>query len=196
MTPTLTGQGLSTVTDNSSKSGKKQIFFLFLLVLLVVLGVAGYVAKSRTGHKVIVNGDHAPEFRLQAPDGRFFSLSDFRGKVVMVHFWATWCPPCVEELPILAMLYPQLSGNDFEMLAVSVDEGGVEAVTTFMRKNSFKVPVLLDPDRSIAGLYGTYKFPETYIIDRQGVVRYKVIGPRNWMDPETVQILKSIMAMK
>lgn len=185
------------MTDSAAKSSKKQVVFLSLLVLLVVLFVAGYVAKNRpVQNKIITNGDRAPEFRLPAPDGRFFSLADFRGKVVMVHFWATWCPPCVEELPILAKLYPELSGRDFEMLAVSVDEGGANAVTSFMRKNNLKVPVLLDPDRSVAGLYGTYKFPETYIIDRQGVVRYKVIGPRNWMDPQTVQILKSIIAMK
>ncbi len=182
---------------NKEKSGKKQIIFLFLLVLVVFLAVAGYAVKNKSlRHKIIASGDRAPDFRLQAPDGRFFSLSDFRGKVVMVHFWATWCPPCVDELPTLARLYPQFSGKDFEMLAVSVDEGGANAVTSFMRQNNLDVPVLLDSDRSIAGLYGTYKFPETYIIDRQGVVRYKVIGPRNWMDPGTVEILKRIIAMK
>jgi peroxiredoxin len=185
------------MSDTVKKNSKKQILFLSFLVLLVVLFVVGYVVKNRSvENKIITNGDRAPEFRLPAPDGRFFSLSDFRGKVVMVHFWATWCPPCVEELPILARLYPQLSGNDFEMLAVSVDEGGADAVTSFMRQNNLKVPVLLDSHRSVAGLYGTYKFPETYIVDRRGVVRYKVIGPRNWLDPETVQILKNIIATK
>lgn len=185
------------MSDNAVKNSKKQIIFLFLLVLLAILAVSGYIVKSRSfGHKIITNGDRAPEFRLQAPDGKSFSLSNFRGKVVMVHFWATWCPPCVEELPLLAKLYPELSGNDFEMLAISVDEGGANAVRTFMQQNNLHVPVLLNPDRSVASLYGTYKFPETYIVDRLGVVRYKVIGPRNWLDPGTVQIIKSIIAMK
>jgi peroxiredoxin len=185
------------MSDSVAKRGRKEVVFLSFLVFLVILLVAGYVIKKiPLRHKVIVNGDKAPEFRLPAPDGRFFSLSDFRGKVVMVHFWATWCPPCVEELPLLAKLYPELAGKDFQMLAISVDEGGADAVTSFMRKNNLNVPVLLDPDHSVASSYGTYKFPETYIVDRQGVVRYKIIGPRNWLDPSTVQMLNNIIALK
>ncbi|HYA86054.1 MAG TPA: TlpA disulfide reductase family protein [Nitrospirota bacterium] len=185
------------MSDQTAKGGKKQLIFLFSLFLLAVLVVAGIVVKSRSAqHKIIMTGDRAPEFRLQDLDGRYFSLSDFRGKVVMVHFWATWCPPCVEEMPLLSKLYPELAGNDFEMLAVSVDEGGEKAVRKFMQQNNLQVPVLLNPDQSIAHLYGTYKYPETYIMDSQGVVRYKVIGPLNWTDPETVQMLKSVIAMK
>jgi cytochrome c biogenesis protein CcmG/thiol:disulfide interchange protein DsbE len=185
------------MSDKTAKSGKKQIIFLFLLILLAILAIAGFVAKSRSvQNKIIMNGDRAPEFRLQDLDGRFFSLSDFRGRVVMIHFWATWCPPCVDEMPLLSRLYPELSGNDFEMLAVSVDAGDEDAVKIFMQRHNLQVPVLLNPDQSVAHLYGTYKFPETYIVDRQGIVRYKVIGPHNWMDPETVQMLKSIIAMR
>ncbi len=186
------------MADTAPKnSSKKQILFLGILVLLIVLFVVGYVAKHRPiGKKIITTGDRAPDFRIPAPDGRFFSLSDFKGKIVMVHFWATWCPPCVDELPLLAKLYPQLAGKDFEMLAVSVDEGGANAVTAFMGQHSLHIPVLLDPDRSVAGLYGTYKFPETYIIDRQGIVQYKVIGPHDWMDPGTVQMLRNMIAQK
>jgi peroxiredoxin len=99
-------------------------------------------------------------------------------------------------MPLLSRLYPELSGNDFEMLAVSVDAGDEDAVKIFMQRNNLQVPVLLNPDQSVAHLYGTYKFPETYIVDRQGIVRYKVIGPHNWTDPETVQMLKSIIAMR
>jgi peroxiredoxin len=183
------------MSESIAKSNRKEVLFLSFLVLLVILFFAGYVVKNRhLQHKIITKGDHAPDFRLPAPDGRILSLSDFRGKVVMVHFWATWCPPCVEELPLLAKLYPELAGKDFEMLAVSVDEGGAKAVTSFMRQRNLKVPVLLDPDRSVASSYGTYKFPETYIIDRNGVVQYKVIGPLNWMDPQTIQVLKNIIA--
>ena len=176
---------------------KKKIAFLSVFVVLIALFIVGSLVKDRKGgNGTITSGDRAPEFRLRASDERFVALSDLRGKVVMVHFWATWCPPCVEEMPTLDKLYRSLMGKDFEMLAISVDEGGAEAVVPFLRKNGLNVPVLLDPDRAIAGLYGTYKFPETYIVDRQGVVRYKAIGPRNWTDPSNIQLLRDIIAAR
>jgi peroxiredoxin len=82
------------------------------------------------------------------------------------------------------------------MLAVSVDEGGTAAVNAFMQKNRLDIPVLLDPERSIANLYRTYKFPETYIVDRQGVVRYKLIGPRDWRDPEALTVIRKLIAAR
>jgi len=173
----------------------KKIAFLAIFGLIIVLFIAGYLVKDRQGgNKIIASGDQAPEFRLQTPGRRFISLSDLRGKVVMVHFWATWCPPCVEEIPTLDKLYSSLMGKDFEMLAISVDEGGVEAVVPFVQKNRLNVPMLLDPGHRIASLYGTFKFPETYIVDRQGKVRYKAIGPRDWSDPSNVQLLRDIIA--
>ena len=177
------------------RENKKQVVFLAVLVLFAVLFIIGYLVKDKSpGKKIISNSDQAPDFHLQTQEGRVVSLSDFRGKVVMVHFWATWCPPCVEEIPTLDNLYRALSGRDFELLAICVDEGGAAAVAPFIRKNKLNLPVFFDPERSIAGLYGTYKFPETYIVDRQGVVRLKVIGPRDWSDPANVHILKRIMA--
>lgn len=182
----------------TKQAGKnKKIAFLTVLVLFAALFIAGYLVKGRQGsHKIIVAGDQAPEFRLQTPEGIFVSLSDLRGKVVMVHFWATWCPPCVEEIPTLDRLYGTLAGKDFEMLAVSVDENGAAAVVPFVHKNRLNVPMLLDPGHRVASLYGTYKFPETYIVDRTGVVRYKVIGPLNWSDPSNIRILRDIIAAR
>jgi len=183
--------------ENKKGSGK-QIVFLGVIVVLVVLFVAGYVLmgrqQSQTARKIIASGDRAPEFRLAAPGNRFVSLSELRGRVVMVHFWATWCPPCVEELPTLDKLYRAMKGQDFEMLAISVNEEGAGAVMPFMQKYQSNLPVLFDTDKSIANLYGTFKFPETYIIDRQGIVRYKAIGPRDWTDPEAIRTLREIIS--
>jgi len=184
-------------TVPGKKSSAKQIVFLAILALIALVFAASFFIKARPSvNKIITNGDRAPEFRLQTLNGQHLRLSDFRGKVVMVHFWATWCPPCVEELPTLSKLYQNLAGKDFEMLAVSVDEGGAEAVTPFMHRNGLNVPVLLDPDRSISAQYGTFKFPETYILDREGIVRYKVIGPRDWRDPAALDLIKSIIAAR
>ncbi len=185
-------------TRMAVKSGSiKKIAFLAVLIVLTAIFIAGYLVMDRTtGNKIITSGDPAPEFRLQKFDGGSVSLADLRGKVVMVHFWATWCPPCVEEMPTLDRLHHSSLGKDFEMLAVSVDEGGAGAVAPFIQKNRLNLPVLFDPGSEVARLYGTYKFPETYIVDRKGVVRYKAIGPRDWTEPANIQVLRNIIEAK
>jgi len=181
----------------SKSSSIKQIVFLIILVIAVVLVVVGVVSKHReNAGKIITNGDRAPEFRLPNLNGQMINLSDFRGKVVMVHFWATWCPPCVEEIPTLAYLNQQLTGSDFAMLPVSVDESGATAVNSFLQQKGLNLSVLLDPDRATAGRYGTFKFPETYILDREGIVRYKLIGPGDWRDPAAIKIIKDLMSSR
>ncbi len=178
----------------NKQGNKKQVIFLVVLVFFVALVVVGFLVKDRpSGKKIIASGDRAPEFRLTASDGRQISLADFRGKMVMVHFWATWCPPCVEEMPTLDKLNNALKGTDFVMLTVSVDESGVEAVAPFMLRNRLSLPVLFDPGGEVAGRYGTFKFPETYIVDREGVVRFKVIGSRDWAEPANIQSMRELV---
>jgi peroxiredoxin len=138
-------------------------------------------------------GDRAPEFRLTTLDGRTIDLSAFRGKVVMVHFWATWCPPCVEEMPTLERLYRTMLGQDFELLAVSVDENGAQSVRPFMQRNRLSLPVLLDQRHAVADQYGTFKFPETYLVDREGVIRKKIIGAADWTRPEAAGLVAELM---
>lgn len=166
---------------------------------MIVLALAGLVfvlakPKHEGGRITIIReGDRAPEFRLPALDGRVVSLSDFRGKVVMVHFWATWCPPCVEEIPTLEHVYRSFFGKDFEILAVSVDADDQNSVGSFAQQKHLTMPILLNPDRSAAALYGTFRFPETYIIDRQGIVRTKIIGAMDWSRPEAVGIIAELL---
>ena len=90
-------------------------------------------------------------------------------------------------------MYRAFAGRDFELLAVSVDEGGVDRVTSFMKKNGLTLPVLLNPGGSVAKSYGTFKFPETYLLDRSGIVRYKVIGPADWSHPENVKAIRDMI---
>ena len=179
----------------------KEIAFLVIVLVLVSVLVVFFLAREKERErspsiKIITEGDRAPAFRLPTPEGRFVNLSDYRGKVVMVHFWATWCPPCVDEMPELEALHRQLNGKDFELLAISVDEGGPGIVTAFMKKHGLSYPVLLDPARSISGLYGTFKFPETYIVDRNGVVAYKAIGSREWTMPVNRNIVENIIVQR
>ena len=175
---------------------RKQRFFNFktLQVLTVALGMATFLfACTRSGdHKIIGVGDRAPEVRLQSVDGKIVSLADLHGKVVLVHFWATWCPPCVEEIPTLERFYGQVFGTDIEVLAISVDDSA-DSLKTFLEKNKVHFPVLRDPGGKTAGSYGTVKFPETYIVGRDGVVRYKVIGPTDWSVPANVASVRSLL---
>jgi peroxiredoxin len=183
------------MTEKSGSKGK--VVFIVVFVALIGLFIAGTIVSNWTPiKKVISTGDQAPEFSLRSFEGASVSLRDLRGKVVMVHFWATWCPPCVEEIPALDRLYRSIKGKEFEMLAVSVDEGGAGAVASFIQRNRLSIPVLFDPQQTVARLYGTSKFPETYIIDRNGVVSYKAIGPKDWTDPSNIQIVKNIIESK
>jgi peroxiredoxin len=175
---------------------KKNILVVVVAVLAVVGALFFFGQNSGTRMKIIREGDRAPEFQLPSLDGKMVHLSSYRGKVVMVHFWATWCPPCVEELPTLERLFRAYFGKDLEILAVSVDEGGAGAVGQFMQKNRLALPVLLNPDQSVSRSYGTIKFPETYLVDRDGVVRRKVIGAVDWASPEALQIIQALLDKK
>ena len=173
-------------------SRKQMLFALSLAAGLVIVAFMFFAQRGREGGRIIKEGDRAPSFTLSALDNRQLTLSDLRGKVVLVHFWATWCPPCVEEMPKLEYLYRSYKGSGIEILAVSVDESP-EAVAAFIQKNRITIPVLRDPDRKTAGRYGTFKFPETYVLDRQGTVRYKVIGPLDWTSAETLTALRRLV---
>jgi peroxiredoxin len=173
---------------------KKKVTLVIVLAVLAAVG-ALFFAGQQGGKRAapVREGDPAPEFRLTALNGQTVSLASLRGKVVMVHFWATWCPPCVEELPVLDQMYRSLFGSDLEVLAVSVDEGGPEGVGAFIQRNRISLPVLRDPDHAVANSYGTFKFPETYLVDRQGVVRKKIIGALDWSRPEAAALVRELL---
>jgi peroxiredoxin len=176
---------------------KKQTASIIVIVALAVIGLLFVFGQQGVRRGTLVReGDQAPEFRLRTLDGRPVTLSSMRGKVVMVHFWATWCPPCVEELPTLDRLFRSMAGGDLEILAVSVDEGGAETVGRFMQRNGLTLPVLLNPDQSVSRAYGTLKFPETYLVDREGIVRRKIIGAADWMSPAARQVIQAMLEKK
>ena len=129
-------------------------------------------------------GDAAPDFTLPTPEGNSVRLADQRGKVVFLNFWATWCPPCRQEMPSMESLYQRLRGREFEILAVSIDRNGEDAVPPFVAKYGLTFPVLLDPDSKIFRLYGVTGVPETFIVDRNGVILLKIIGSQDWVKEE------------
>ena len=122
---------------------------------------------------------------------RTVALKDLRGKVVVLNFWATWCPPCVDEMPSLVQMQKQLKDRGVTVLAVSLDEDARQ-YHTFLEKNKVDLLTVRDPQQKSNELYGTFKFPETYIIDRQGVLRRKFIGPVDWTKPDVLDYLTKL----
>ena len=155
----------------------------FLLLLLILV-----TGCNRGSHPSLVGGP-APDFTVQDADHKI-SLHDFRGKTVVLNFWATWCPPCVDEMPSLVKLQSDLK-NRVVVLAVSVDEDE-RSYRTFLKKNNVDLLTVRDPQQKSNELYGTFKFPETYIIDRNGVVQRKFIGPVDWTRSDVVEYLNKL----
>lgn len=135
-------------------------------------------------------GKTAPDFTVQDSDRRV-TLSEFRGQVVVLNFWATWCPPCVEEVPSLVEMQRRLKDKGVTVLAVSVDEDE-NAYKDFLKAHGVNLLTVRDPTKKTTALYGTLKFPETYVIDRDGVVRRKFIGAVDWTEPEVTQFLGTL----
>jgi cytochrome c biogenesis protein CcmG/thiol:disulfide interchange protein DsbE len=135
-------------------------------------------------------GTAAPDFTVQDAD-RKVTLREFRGQVVVLNFWATWCGPCVEEMPSLVQLQQRFKGKGLTVIGVSIDVDG-DAYHKFLKNYKVDFLTVRDPDQKTSNLYGSFKWPETYIIDRNGIVRRKFIGPVEWSQPEVVDFLSKL----
>jgi cytochrome c biogenesis protein CcmG, thiol:disulfide interchange protein DsbE len=151
--------------------------------LLSLVLSAGCYSNSRPPHV----GSPAKEFSVTDSD-HTVNLNQYRGQVVLVNFWATWCPPCVEELPSLMTLQERMKGRGLVVVGVSIDVDG-DAYHRFLKLHGINFVTVRDPDQKVAGMYGTSGWPETYIIDRQGVLRRKFVGPVDWNAPDVVAFL-------
>ncbi|MCA1796382.1 MAG: TlpA family protein disulfide reductase [Geobacteraceae bacterium] len=140
----------------------------------------------------VVMGETAPDFTLENMQGEEVTLSDLRGKVVLLNFWATWCPPCREEIPSMEKLYQHFEGQAFEMLAINVEENGPEVVGKFFEDKSHSFPILFDPQARAQRLYNVSKYPETFVVDRNGIVVEHVMGAIDWMQPSVVEYLENL----
>ncbi len=129
----------------------------------------------------------APDFTVHDSE-RTVTLSQFKGQVVVLNFWATWCPPCIEEMPSLVQMQERLKSRGVTVLAVSVDVDE-NSYRRFLRDHNVNLLSVRDADQKSNELYGTFKFPETYVIDRKGIVRRKFIGAVDWTDPEVIDFL-------
>ena len=180
----------------------KEAFVAFAVVSVLAVGISkavqhfgGRFERARSA----VDADDlerrpAPPIRLPARGGAQLELSQLRGKLVLVNFWATWCPPCLEEMPSLEKLAASLDPASFEIVAVSVDEGWAPVDKLLGQRTLLKV--VLDAGASTSRLYGTSKFPESYLVDPEGKLRLKFVGPRQWDDPNMYKLLESLGARR
>ena len=158
---------------------------------VAVAALFALYGSSRTAAPV-TRGSAAPDFSLRRLAGDEMSLSALRGRVVLLNFWATWCAPCEDEMPAMQRLHDDLAGSGFEMLAVSVDQSEAD-VQAFRERLQLSFPILLDPQRKVSNLYQTFRYPESFLIDRNGVVVERYVGPRAWDDPLYVQRIRALM---
>jgi len=172
-----------------SHHGLLAIFALFFVGAPAAWEVADALRPEPPPIPAALRGERldqpAIDFELTTLEGQPLRLSELKGKVVLVNFWATWCPPCVEELPSLQRLYGRLKGEGFELLAVSEDEGADE-VRAFFKGQLPDFPILMDEGQGVTRSYGTFKFPETWVVDREGRLRALFVGPRDWDDPAAI----------
>ena len=159
---------------------------LLVAVLLFVVSDA-----FREPH-IVEAGDKAPSFKVTTEDGRTLTRSDFGGKLLVLNFWATWCPPCRQEWPSLDQMAKTMASQGVVVVAISVDKDE-KLYREFLQQTKPAFKTTRDPQAGISADYGTYKYPETYIIDRDGKVREKMIGAENWMNPELLTRLKQYL---
>jgi peroxiredoxin len=167
---------------------------LLILVVVLVIGAIRDIDEGKERQSRPSIGDPARDFTYQGLDGKDITLSDFFGrKVVFINIWATWCTECKKELPTVQKMYEKFRGDDFEVLAVSIDALGKKAVIPFMKELGLNFPVLLDTSGSIQLLYGTTGVPESFIIDKKGKVAYVEIGAGDWREPDKQALIQGLM---
>jgi peroxiredoxin len=167
-----------------------------LCLMATMIGVGSATAADIlpvAGRHSIKLGEPAPNFQLLDMQGRLVALSDLRGKVVMVNFWATWCGPCRVEMPAMEALYQAFSRRDFEILAVSTDAQGMTVTRPFQQENRLTFPILHDADYRVGLIYGARSLPMTFMVDRQGVIRHQIFGARDWGAVEAQQLVQMLM---
>jgi peroxiredoxin len=170
---------------------------LILVVSAIVIIAAGVFLNSKLRPSEPLSGGTevgqlAPDFKLPLTGGGEVKLSDLRGKVVLVNFWATWCPPCKAEMPSMERLYAQMKDRGFELLAINAEVDGLEILPEFLQQHPHSFPIPVDTEGEVQAGYGVYRFPESFIIDRDGKIIEHIVGARDWADRATIEHFKAL----
>ena len=180
------------IIEIGAKSLKHKILGPLGLILAAGLVLSFALPSYRQGEPSLA-GRKAKDFAIQIPGASH--LADLRGKVVVLNFWASWCPPCVEETQSLNRLQQEIAAKGGVVLGVSVDEDAA-AYGKFLQDNHVVFPTYRDATKKSALDYGTSMFPETYLIDREGRFARKIVGPQDWQSPEIMRSIDTVLNQK
>ncbi len=153
------------------------------LLLLVAVFLGFFLWNS--DQQPPIAGKPMPDFDLPADKGGNVHLDDYRGKILVLNFWATWCPPCIDELPSLDQFQRAFKSRGVEVVAVSVDDDD-KLYNDFISQHTLSMKLVRDHDKRTSINYGTFRYPESYIADKHGNLLRKIAGPADWMDDRLV----------
>jgi cytochrome c biogenesis protein CcmG/thiol:disulfide interchange protein DsbE len=165
---------------------------LLAAAIVLLAGALVWVVAGTMDIHVTNAGDQAPDFKIVGDDGKTYTRSDFGGKLLVLNFWASWCAPCVQEVPSLEAFQHVLGPQGVVVLGVSIDTSQ-KRYEQFLRRFRVDFPTARDPEANISSKYGTFLIPETYLIDSTGKVREKIISSQNWVDPQFLDRVKTML---
>ena len=162
-----------------------------LLIIIIAIGVAliFLLPETKTYKEVASVGKLVPDFEYADSDGKIWKIADLRGKVVYINFWATWCTTCEAEMPSKEALRIKMQGKPFQMLGMLFKDDPANLIS-YKQTHTVNVPTLISPDNDSAKKFGITGVPETFIIDKEGIVREKLVGPREWDSEENTAIIE------
>lgn len=181
----------------------RPIRYLLISVTVLLTSLSAFAAsspssESKVNYKAVPilqpmkDNAPTPDFSLMTPEGKKLSLKDFRGKVVLLNFWASWCVPCREEMPAMEKLYQEYKDKNFVVLAVNVKDRRPEALN-FVKELKLTYPVAFDPEGQVAALYGAWGLPTTYLIGPKGEGLARGWGPAEWYSPAARRMFKELL---
>ena len=159
------------------------------ILLILTLAFSGSVYAFT----FVTPGGKVPDIKLIRDDGKIVSLASFKGKVVLVNFWATWCPPCVREMPDLNRLYSMLHKKGLEIVAIANPRDSVDRIKNFFKFNGIQFHYYMDQDFTAARAFMVRALPTTYVIDKKGIVRQRFVGARPWTSPQFLDFFNSLL---